>query len=142
MPKDYSRTERVADYLRQELAVLIQQELRDPRVAMVMVNDVEVSRDLAHAKVFITQVGKESAEEAAPAVEALNKAAGFLRNQLARDNSMRTTPRLHFEFDNSVLRGAHLSALIEKAVDADRAHGDSADPSESGENNDSDDEAK
>lgn len=119
MPKDFSRTQRVADYLRQELATIIQREVRDPRVGMVMVNEVEVSRDLAHAKVFVTVMGKDSADEAAPALEALNKAAGFLRSQLARDHNMRTTPRLVFEFDGSVLRGANLTALIDKAVKAD-----------------------
>lgn len=116
MPKDYSRTERVADWLRRELAELIQRELRDPRVGMVMVNDVEVSRDLAHARVYVTIVGRESEADAAEPIEALNHAAGFLRSRVARASNMRTTPRLLFVYDSSVLRGERLSALIDRAV--------------------------
>ena len=96
MGKEYSRTQRVADYLQRELAGLIQHEVRDPRVGMVSITGVEVSRDLAHAKVFYTLLGCESDEDAAESTEVLNKAAGFLRSQLSRDSSMRTVPQLRF----------------------------------------------
>ena len=122
MAKEYSRTQRVADYLRRELAQQIQLEVRDPRVGMVTVNDVEVSRDLSHAKIFVTVMGKDTAEEAAESLEALNHAAGFLRSQISRQTQMRTTPRLHFVFDASIGRGAQLSALIDRAVQEDVAH--------------------
>lgn len=112
----------MADYLRRDLALLIQQEVRDPRVGMVTVTDVEVSRDLAHAKVFVTIVGKETAEQAAEAIEALNHAAGFLRSLVAKGTQWRTTPRLRFYRDESVYRGASLSALIDRAVEEDRRH--------------------
>lgn len=124
MAKEYSRTQRVADYLRRELAQQIQLEVRDPRVGMVTVNDVEVSRDLSHAKIFVTVMGKDTAEEAAESLEALNHAAGFLRSQISRQTQMRTTPRLHFVFDASIGRGAQLSALIDRAVQEDVAHHD------------------
>ena len=120
MPREFSRTQRVADFLKQELATLIQQEVRDPRIGMVSVTDAEVSRDLSHAKVFVTVLGKDSEQEAEQSVAALNKASGFLRSQLARSNNARTTPRLRFYFDSSVGRGQHLSGLIEKAVQADK----------------------
>ena len=120
MPKDYSRLERVADALRRDLAQFIQLEMRDPRVGMVTVNDVEVSRDLAHAKVFVTIMGRDSEEDASEALEVLNDAAGFLRSQLAKNSTMRTTPRLTFVFDASVLRGQHLSSLIDRAVATDK----------------------
>ena len=126
MPKDYSRQQRVGDALRRELAQFIQREMRDPRVGMVMVNDVEVSRDLAYARVFVTVMGKDSAEEASEALAALNDAAGYLRSQLARSSTMRTTPRLKFEYDSSVLRGQRLSSLIDDAVASDKAR-DAAD---------------
>lgn len=134
MPKDYSRLQRVGDALRRELAELIQREMRDPRVGMVMVNEVEVSRDLAFARVFVTVLGKDSAQEATEALEVLNDAAGYLRSQLARSSTMRTTPRLKFEYDSSVLRGQHLSRLIDSAVATDRARdeGDDEDTGESG----------
>jgi ribosome-binding factor A len=121
MPKDYSRQQRVADTLRRDIASFIQREMRDPRVGMVMVNDVEVSRDLAHAKVFVTVMGKDDAGQAAEALEVLNGAAGFLRSQLAQSSTMRTTPRLSFVFDSSVLRGQQLSSLIDRAVATDQS---------------------
>lgn len=121
MPKDYSRQQRVADTLRRDIASFIQREMRDPRIGMVMVNDVEVSRDLAHAKVFVTVMGKDDASQAAEALEVLNGAAGFLRSQLAQSSTMRTTPRLSFVFDSSVLRGQQLSSLIDRAVATDQS---------------------
>ncbi len=124
MGREFSRTQRVADYLRRDLALLIQQEVNDPRVGMVTVTDVEVSRDLAHAKVFVTVVGKETAEDAAESIDALNHAAGFLRSQVAKGTQWRTTPKLRFIHDDSVYRGANLSALIDRAVEEDRLHHD------------------
>ncbi len=121
--KDFSRTERVADFLRRELGTLIQREMRDPRLGgMVSVTDAEVSRDLSRAKVFVTVLGKNSAEEAADAIQALNGAAGFLRSQIAKINNARSTPALRFEFDSSITRGQHLSGLIDKALREDRSH--------------------
>lgn len=131
MPKDYSRQQRVADALRRDIAQYIQREMRDPRVGMVMVNEVEVSRDLAHAKVFVTVMGKDSSEQASEALQVLNDAAGFLRSQLARSSTMRTTPRLSFIYDSSVLRGQQLSSLIDEAVATDKTRGDD-DPDEQG----------
>ncbi|MEZ5493625.1 MAG: 30S ribosome-binding factor RbfA [Pseudomonadales bacterium] len=119
MAQEYSRTQRVGDYLKRELALLIQQELRDPRVGMVNINDVEVSRDLGHAKVFVTFVGERADDAVAQALKVLNAAQGFLRSRIASSNHMRTTPRLHFVLDVSVQRGAHLSALIDQALAAD-----------------------
>lgn len=124
MPREFSRQQRIADYLKRELATLIQMEIRDPRVGMVSVNDAEVSRDLSHAKVFVTVMDKTSAEEAEETIAVLNKAAGFLRTQIAKSTQMRTTPRLRFYFDSSVLRGTHLSALINEAVTQDALHQD------------------
>jgi ribosome-binding factor A len=120
MSQEYSRTDRVADYLRKELASLIQFEMRDPRVAMVSITDVEVSRDLGHARVFFTVLGKDDAREAEPVTEALNKAAGFLRSKLSKDSNLRMVPALQFRFDTSVGRGRYLEDLIERAVSTDR----------------------
>ena len=117
---EYGRPQRVADYLQRELAQLIQQEVRDPRVGMVSVTGVDVSRDLAHARVYYTEMDAESPEEAKETTEALNRAAGFLRSQLSRDASMRMVPQLRFYFDASVGRGRDMESLIQKAADADR----------------------
>ena len=120
MAKEFSRTQRVGDFLKQELARLIQLEVRDPRVGMVSVTGVEVSRDMAHAKVFVTVLGKDTEADAADSITALNHAAGFLRSQVARISNARTTPKLRFVFDASIGRGARMSSLIDAAVAADR----------------------
>ena len=86
MAREYSRAQRVGDFLKQELATLIQFEVRDPRVGMVSITDVEVSRDMSYARVYVTVLGKETEEDAEESVAALNKAAGFLRSQIARSN--------------------------------------------------------
>lgn len=123
MAKEYSRTQRVADYLQRELAALIQHEVRDPRVGMVSITGVDVSRDLGHAKVYYTVMSSDSGDDASESNEALNKAAGFLRSQLSRDSNMRTVPQLRFIFDTSVGRGRDLEDLIRRAADADRELG-------------------
>ena len=123
MAKEYSRTQRVADYLQRELATLIQREVRDPRVGMINITGVNVSRDLGYAKVYYTELNSESREEASESTEVLNKAAGFLRSQLSRDSSMRRLPQLRFYFDNSVGDGRHMEDLIRRAADADRDMG-------------------
>lgn len=123
MPKDYSRTQRVADFLRRELAEVIQLELRDPRIGMLSITDVEVSRDMAYAKVYYTSMTAETSSEAKESTEVLNKAAGFLRAQIAKTSTMRITPRLKFFYDSSVGRGRELSDLIERAAEADRKIG-------------------
>ena len=83
MPKEYSRSERVADFIKREVALLLQRELRDPRVSNANVNAVIVSRDMSMAKIYVTFFDKETAEEAKQAVEVLNGAAGFIRSEVA-----------------------------------------------------------
>jgi len=123
MAKEYSRTQRVADYLQRELAALIQHEVRDPRVGMVSITGVDVSRDMGHAKVYCTELGSNSKEEADESIAALNKAAGFLRSRLSKDSAMRSVPQLRFFFDSSVGRGRELEDLIHRATAADRELG-------------------
>lgn len=109
-----ARRARIADQIQRELADLIRLELRDPRVGMVTLTGVEVSRDQSHAKVFFTVLGPEQA--AADAGEGLRHAAGFLRSGLAHRLSTRSVPELHFEHDVSVERGVRLARLIDEAV--------------------------
>jgi len=117
MAKEYSRTTRVAELIRRELAQLIQQEIKDPRVGLVTLTDVEVTTDLAHAKVFVSVLDKTDA--AIEAVAALNHAAGFLRRELSRQLSLRTTPALKFIHDQTTENANHLAALIKSAVTDD-----------------------
>ncbi|MBV4538047.1 MULTISPECIES: 30S ribosome-binding factor RbfA [Pseudomonas] len=129
MAKEYSRTQRIGDQMQRELAELIRREVKDPRVGLVTITAVDVSRDLGHAKVFITVMGQEDAPDAIKqSVKALNSAASFLRLHLGRSMQLRSVPQLHFHFDESVSRGVHLSALIERAVAEDRLHQGSNEP--------------
>ncbi|MFG0806275.1 30S ribosome-binding factor RbfA [Pseudomonas fluvialis] len=124
MAKDYSRTQRVGDQMQRELAQLIPREVRDPRLGFITITAVEVSRDLGHAKVYITLMGEADAPRIALNLEILNDAAGYLRMLLGKLMKLRSVPQLHFHYDESVSRGVHLSALIERAVAEDRQHQD------------------
>jgi ribosome-binding factor A len=114
---------RIADFVRDELAAIIQRGMRDPRVGMVSVNEVSVSKDLSWADVYVSSIETESTEERDELIGVLNKAAGYFRSELAKRHSMRTTPKPRFHYDEIVERGPRLEALIESAVksDAERA---------------------
>lgn len=115
MPKDYSRSRRIAEQIQRELAELVRLELKDPRVAgLLTITDVEVSADQSHAKVFFTLLGDETRVK--ETTTGLTRAAGFLRTQLAQRMKLRTVPTLEFKYDASVERGMKLSRLIDEAV--------------------------
>jgi ribosome-binding factor A len=125
MAKEFSRTQRIGDQIQRELALLIQREIKDPRLGLVTITAVEVSRDLSHAKVFITVMGKDDDQDAVKDnLRILNDAGGFLRMQLGKAMKLRTVPQLHFNYDASVRRGVELTSLIERAVAEDRKHSD------------------
>ena len=109
-----ARSARIADQIQRELAELVRLEVRDPRVGMITLTGVELSRDQSHAKVFFTVLGSPSDGE--HALEGLQRAAGFLRSQLAHRLTTRKVPELHFAYDESVERGMRLSQLIDEAV--------------------------
>jgi len=112
--KGFSRKDRVSEQIRRELAELIRTELKDPRVGMISLTDVEVTADYAHAKVFFSTL---AGSEKLPGVLAgLQKASGFLRRELGKRISIHMTPQLHFVFDQSLERGADLSKLIDEAA--------------------------
>jgi ribosome-binding factor A len=130
MAKEFSRAQRIGDQIQRELAQLIRMEIKDPRLgSLVTVTAVEVSRDASHAKVYVTFMGAEpvdGVDSVAQSLKVLNDASGFLRMQLGRAMKLRSVPHLRFHYDESVVRGAQLSALIERAVSEDRLHGDDA----------------
>jgi ribosome-binding factor A len=109
-----ARSARIADQIQRELAEVVRTELRDPRVGLLTFTGVELSRDQSHAKVFFTVLGAPS--ECEDALQGLQRAAGFLRSQLAHRLTTRKVPELHFEYDTSVERGMRLSRLIDEAV--------------------------
>lgn len=109
-----SRARRIGDQIQRELAEIVRNELRDPRVGMITFTGVEVTPDFAHAKVFFTMLGDDSERE--ETLRGLRRAAGFMRSLLGRRIKIHNTPELHFEFDESVERGVRLSKLIDDAV--------------------------
>ncbi|MDN6181008.1 MAG: 30S ribosome-binding factor RbfA [Halomonas subglaciescola] len=138
--REFKRTDRVSDQLQKELAVLIQREIKDPRLGMVTVSGVTVSRDLGYADVYVTLLGEQTPERVKENLQVLKRAGGFLRSQIARRVKLRHVPELRFHFDESVARGQRLSSLIEDAVASDRER-NAADENE-GESRGGDDEER
>ncbi|HEY9191756.1 MAG TPA: 30S ribosome-binding factor RbfA [Methyloversatilis sp.] len=114
MSERYSRSDRVAEAIRRELAQLIATELKDPRVGMISLTAVEVTPDYAHAKVFYTTLAEGEALQHIQ--EGLVRASGFLRREIGRRVRIHTTPALHFVHDETLARADHLSRLIDKAL--------------------------
>ncbi len=130
MPKEFSRTQRVGEQIQRELAAILQLDMKDPRLGMVTVSAVEVSRDMSFATIHVTFLGLDSEQEIKDAVSLLTDAAGFLRTELSRRMRLRFTPQLRFRYDESLVRGRHLSSLIEQARASDASAVPAVDASE------------
>jgi ribosome-binding factor A len=111
--REFGREERVGAELHRELALILRDEVRDPRLNQVTIQEVRVVRDLSHARVFFTLMDSDQAKKVE---QALNKASSFLRRRLGEMVKLRTIPQLHFEYDHSLEHGLRLSSLIDKAV--------------------------
>lgn len=114
MPREFPRSRRVGEQIQRSLAVLIQQEIKDPRLGMTSVSAVQVARDLSVAKVYVTVLGDDAVVKAS--LEVLKNAAGFLRSSLAKQMRTRVVPELRFIYDHSLEEGVRLGALINEAV--------------------------
>ena len=122
MAREFKRSDRMADAIQRSLATIIQMEVRDPRLGMVNINAVSVSKDLSLAKVYVTFVGEDGEAAYEKKVRVLNNAASFIRGLMARDLNTRTTPRLAFIYDKSVIRSQLMTDLIDRAASSDKAH--------------------
>ena len=108
MPKDYSRTRRVAEQIQREIAQLVQQEIKDPRIGLVTISAVKLSSDMSHANIFFTVLDSGDKNEAEPTekhpieetLKVLDGAAGFLRHELAKRMQLRIVPHIHFIMTN------------------------------------------
>jgi ribosome-binding factor A len=118
MKKDGSRIRRVEDQLQRELAQLIQRGLKDPRLGMITVTAVEVTKEMEHAIVFVTELGGDE-QTHKESLKILNGAAGFLRREVGRCLTLRHVPEIRFKYDASVESGIRLSNLIDAARAAD-----------------------
>lgn len=136
--RSQGREHRVADFLQRELAVLLRQELRDPRVGLVTVNEVRVSRDLGYADIFVSQlnvtsIDHEEEDSRAELLKALNGASGYLRTMLSRAATMRSVPKLRFRYDEAIENGMRMDQKIREAVQSDRNLAEQASDGEHGE---------
>lgn len=107
-----NRTGRVSEQIKKELSLLIQSELKDPRVGFVTVTGVEVTNDLSQAKVYLSVLG--DAEQQANSLKGLEKANGFLRTELGKRVRLRHTPELIFKIDESVAYGSRIEKLLDE----------------------------
>ncbi len=117
MPKDYPRSERIASQIQRELALLVQQGIKDPRLSSPSILEVQVSKDLSQAKVYFSVLDPE---DAAQSLQTLNHARGYLQREIGKVLKARVTPKLKFIYDDSNIRGRNLSDLIDSAVAKDQ----------------------
>ena len=122
MPKEFPRTRRIGEQVQRELALLIREDIKDPRIGMVSVTSVIVSRDLSHAKVYVSVLG--NTEQADASISVLANAAGFLRHKLGKILHIRVIPELRFYLDRSLEEGARMGALINAAIASDKGNAD------------------
>lgn len=120
--KSFHRADRVSAQLRRELGTIVHETVREHGLPSVSVSDVEVTRDLAHAKVFVTALQEERSKEA---VKALKELAPQMRYQLGRAMKLRHVPELHFHYDDSVDRGERINNLLrDNPAVSDHSDGD------------------
>jgi len=119
MPKDFSRARRVGEQIQREIAAMLLSESKDPRFKLLTISAVEVANDLSFAKIYYTLL--DDSLDIDNVQQALTKASGFMRKQIAKKMSLRIVPNLRFIYDKSIAYGASLSSLIEDAVETDKA---------------------
>lgn len=121
MSKEFSRVDRLSQQMKKEMAVILQREIKDPRLhSMITVSDVEVSRDLSHAKVFVTFLGLAD-EKVTDNLKILNDAAGYVRSLIGKRIQARIVPQIRFAFDESLNEGIRMATLVATArADDDR----------------------
>ncbi len=117
MNHDYTRQDRISALLRREMATLIWKQIKDPRLGPVSVTDVEVSRDLSHAVVYLNTSDDDSMESS---LNVLKGARGFLRRELGKIMKTRTVPELHFKCDDSLQKGDRIEELLFRARQGDQ----------------------
>lgn len=120
MPREFSRPQRVAQEMQKELAIILQREIKDPRLVMVTVSGVELSRDLAYGKVFVTFLD-DDAESVQEGLKALHDASGYIRMLLGKAMRLRVIPELTFSYDDSLVEGMKMSNLLTKVIKNDEA---------------------
>jgi ribosome-binding factor A len=127
MPREFHRSQRIAEEIQRSVSEIIRLRVKDPRLEKVTVTEVKVSRDLSHAKIYYSSFGLNA--DRVELAEALGEAAGKIRQLLGREMRMRRVPELHFEYDLTLEQAQHVTRLIDEAVAKDRAASDDPDNS-------------
>ena len=115
MAREFARTDRVSQEIQREIAVILQREIKDPRLGMLTVSSVEVTRDLLYAKVFVTFFDDDQ-EVIKTSISVLNDAAGYIRSILAKSLRARIMPNLRFVYDQSLAEGIRMSSLVDQVI--------------------------
>lgn len=110
----FRRTDRINEQLKQEISLIVRDEVRDPRVGLATITAVQASPELDHAKVFVTSLGDE--EEREEIVAGLRSAAAFIRKELGNRLHMRRIPELHFEADRVMAEAMRIEQLLREAL--------------------------
>ncbi|HHH2070515.1 TPA: 30S ribosome-binding factor RbfA [Yersinia enterocolitica] len=123
MAKEFSRSQRVSQEMQKEIALILQREIKDPRVGMATVSGIELSRDLAYAKVFVTFLNvltdNADPDTAKNGIKALQDASGYIRTLLGKAMRLRIVPELTFAYDNSLIEGMRMSNLVTNVIKND-----------------------
>ncbi|OZG71704.1 ribosome-binding factor A [Hahella sp. CCB-MM4] len=118
MAREYSRLDRIGDQIQRDLAQLIQRELKDPRLGMVTINMVKVSKDLSYADIYVTVLSLRDVDDKTAiddSLKVLKQAAGFLRAELGRAIKLRVMPQLRFHYDRTIGQAQRMGELIQQA---------------------------
>lgn len=121
MAREFKRSDRVAQEIQKEIAVILQREVKDPRIGMVTVSDVEVSSDLAYAKVFVTFLFDHDEQAITQGMKGLEKSAPYIRTLLGKTMRLRIVPEIRFIYDESLVEGMRMSNLVSNVIREDEA---------------------
>ena len=121
MSREFKRSDRVAQELQKEIAVILQREVKDPRIGMVTVSDGEISRDLAYAKIYVTFLFDNDQDAITRGLAGLNNASGYIRTLVGKAMRLRIVPELKFFYDKSLVEGMRMSNLVTNVVRQDQA---------------------
>ncbi|MBI0102622.1 MULTISPECIES: 30S ribosome-binding factor RbfA [Gilliamella] len=119
MAKAFNRSSRVGHELQKEIAIILQREIKDPRLGMVTVSGVEISRDLSYAKVFVTFLNDDDPQVIEQGLNVLNDAKGYIRTLIGKAMRLRIIPEIKFFYDESLVKGMQMSSLVSDVIKQD-----------------------
>ncbi|MCX8574709.1 MULTISPECIES: 30S ribosome-binding factor RbfA [unclassified Gilliamella] len=119
MAKAFNRSSRVGHELQKEIAIILQREIKDPRLGMVTVSGVDISRDLSYAKVFVTFLNDDDPQVIEQGLTVLNDAKGYIRTLIGKAMRLRIIPEIKFFYDESLVKGMQMSSLVSDVIKQD-----------------------